>query len=131
MNSKHKDKPNNQYLHPNFDELLILAKKDPAKFESKRREYIESFFADIPEERQRRLRGLQWQIDQARLLARTPMASCLNMMNMMWDSLHLLNDHQRSLVRVTAGHHDHHKNGLEPTTSVYANKAVVIPFPSR
>lgn len=101
MSNKQQNKKPGQY-HPSFDELLTLAKDDPALFETKRLEYIERFFTKIPPDRQRRLRGLQWQIDQARKLARTPMSSCMNIMTMMWDSLHRLNDHQRELVKLTA-----------------------------
>ncbi|MBL1277632.1 MAG: DUF3135 domain-containing protein [Ectothiorhodospiraceae bacterium] len=131
MSIKHKEKPESQYPHPDFDELRTLAKEDPAKFESKRIEYIESFLTRIPAEKQRRLRGLQWQIDQARKLARTPMASCLSMMNMMWDSLHHLNDHQRTLVKITSAFRKNHRNSLRPSASAYREKAIVIPFPAR
>jgi uncharacterized protein YecE (DUF72 family) len=86
-----------------FDEMLALAQQDPESFEEKRLEYIEAFLDKIPEEKQRRLRGLQWQIDQTRRLARTPMASCIAISNMMWDSLNHLNTQQRELVKLTTG----------------------------
>ncbi|MBN4079012.1 DUF3135 domain-containing protein [Beggiatoa alba] len=127
MSSKQRNSTRKHPRHPDFEELLTLAKEDPALFEARRLEYIESFLTHIPIEKQRRLRGLQWQIDQARNLARTPMSSCITIMSMMWDSLHLLNDHQRTLVDMTT----RQKPAFEPVTPPPTPKAVVIPFPMR
>lgn len=131
MSSKQQQDTNQGHYHPNFDELLALAKDDPALFEAKRLEYIEYFFATIPAERQRRLRGLQWQIDQTRQLARTPMASCMNMMNMMWDSLNRLTDQQRALVKLTT---EKLKTPVKLATYVKTipgrtSESKIIPFP--
>ncbi|MCF6256262.1 MAG: DUF3135 domain-containing protein [Gammaproteobacteria bacterium] len=112
-------------LHVDFDEMLALAKTDPATFEARRAEYIESFLTSVPAEKQTRLRGLQWQIDQTRQLARTPMASCLAISNMMWDSLHLLGDHQRELVGLSTGQSISTK---KPTAT---SKSMIIRFPAR
>ena len=94
------DSNQNNESDMDFEELSTLAQNDPESFEEKRLEMIESFFVKIPEEKQRRLRGLQWQIDQTRR-TRTPMASCIAISNMMWDSLYQLNIHQRQLVDLT------------------------------
>ncbi len=112
-------------LHVDFDEMLALAKTDPATFEAKRAEYIESFLTGVPAEKQARLRGLQWQIDQTRRLARTPMASCIAISNMMWDSLHLLGDQQRKLVGLSTGQSISTK---KPTAT---SKGMIIRFPAR
>jgi Protein of unknown function (DUF3135) len=112
--------------HVNFDELLTLAKSDPVTFESKREEYIESFLTSVSTEKQTRLRGLQWRIDQTRNLARTPMAACIAISSMMWDSLHKLGDRQRELVKLTNGQSNQFMN-LAPTPA----KAPIIPFPAR
>lgn len=124
---------NAEQYQPNFEELLNLAKDNPELFEAKRREYIELFFTTVPSEKQRRLRGLQWQIDQARHLARTPMASCLNIMNMMRDSLHRLNNEHRGLLSLTTP-----KRSLNQAPTAYstatpknAHKGEIIPFPTR
>jgi hypothetical protein len=82
---------------PDFDTLMALALNDPDKFESERRKFIESFINNVPADKQQRLKGLQWQIDQGRKLARTPMASCIAISNMMWDSLYRLCEHQRDI----------------------------------
>lgn len=132
MSNKNQSTDQEQY-HPNFEELLTLAKDNPALFEAKRREYIEFFFTKVPTEKQRRLRGLQWQIDQARNLARTPMASCINIMNMMWDSLNRLNNEHQRLVKLTTADLDTaQKSAAYATiTSDLPSKGEIIPFPTR
>ncbi len=114
--------------HVNFNEMLTLAKTDPASFEVKRAEYIESFLNSVPAEKQTRLRGLQWKIDQTRQLARTPMASCIAISRMMWDSLHLLRDQQRELVKLSTGRSPRLISNKKP---VSATKNTVLPFPAR
>ncbi len=112
--------------HVDFDEMLALAKSDPASFEARREEYIESFFTTIPVEKQARLRGLQWQIDQTRQLARNPMASCIAISNMMWDSLALLGEQQRELVKLASG-----QTSTFVNVKVASSQATVVPFPGR
>lgn len=90
---------NNSLL--NFDEWASLAKSDPEEFEAKRLRKIETFFNGVPAERQQRLKGLQWQVDQTRKLARSPMASCIAISAMMLDSASRLSEHQYELVNIT------------------------------
>lgn len=70
-----------------FDEWSRLAKTDPAAFEARRLALIEEYLDQFPPLDQRRLRGLQFRIDMERRRARTPMAACLRLSSMMWDSL--------------------------------------------
>ena len=70
-----------------FDEWAKLARTDPYAFETRRLAIIESFLRQFPPPDQRRLRGLQFRIDMERRRARTPMAACLRLSAMMWDSL--------------------------------------------
>lgn len=70
-----------------FDEWATLARNDPAGFESRRLALIENFLRQFPQSEQRRLRGLQFRIEMERRRARTPMAACLRLSSMMWDSL--------------------------------------------
>ena len=114
---------NQSRFHVDFDEMLALAQQDPASFEEKRLEYIEAFLDNIPLEKQPRLRGLQWQVDQTRRLARTPMASCIAISNMMWDSLNRLNNQQRELVKLTTGQ-------ARSSTEIERPIATVLPFTS-
>ena len=122
-----------EQYQPDFEELLSLAKDNPEQFEVKRLEYIEHFFSTVPTEKQRRLRGLQWQIDQARNLAHTPMSSCLHIINMMWDSLSRLNDEHRSLVKLTTTASDITQKSTTCAAIMTdnANTTKIIPFPTR
>jgi hypothetical protein len=70
-----------------FNEWSYLAKTDMQAFEDKRRHTIDQAILRLSSERQQRLRGLQWRIDQVRERASNPMAACLEISSMMWDSL--------------------------------------------
>lgn len=70
-----------------FDHWAALARSDPESFEAQRTELLERVIARAPVHRQRRLRGLQWQLDQVRATAKTPMAACVRMNEMMWESV--------------------------------------------
>ena len=70
-----------------FDHWAQMAIADPDAFEARRSHLIEAFISSVPPERQPRLRGLQWRIDQVRRSARTPLASCIRISRMMWDSV--------------------------------------------
>lgn len=69
-----------------FDHLLQLAEKDPMRFESMRQAAINDFISTLPQERQQRMRQLQWRIDQERR-GRTPLSACVKISNMMWDHM--------------------------------------------
>lgn len=70
-----------------FDEWASLAKTNPHAFEARRQALIDNFLRQFPDPEQRRLRGLQFRIDMERRRARTPMAACIRLSSMMWDSL--------------------------------------------
>ena len=90
----------NNFLQ-DFDEWMALAKNNPDEFEARRLRKIETFFNGVPAERQQRLKGLQWQVDQVRKLAHSPMASCIAISTMMLDSVSRLSEHQYELVNTT------------------------------
>lgn len=71
-----------------FDEWMTLAKADPEAFAVRRREAIESVLASAPEERQQRLRGLQWSVDMELQKCSNPMQGCMRLFNRMWDSVY-------------------------------------------
>ena len=75
-----------------FDYWLELAQSSPDGFETMRSEYIEAFIVQAPESMQHRLRCLQWRIDMAREQAKTPLAACIKISGMMWDTLHQLRE---------------------------------------
>lgn len=70
-----------------FDDWSQLAARDPDGFERRRSEVLEEFIQQAPENRRLRLRRLQWRIDRARERAPTPLAACVKISQMMWDSL--------------------------------------------
>lgn len=76
---------------PSVEELMRMAETDPEGLEKFRQREIESLIEDAPEKYQRRLRGLQFQVDCQRELASNPISSCIAISKMMRDSLLELN----------------------------------------
>ncbi len=72
---------------PAFDELKRLAEQDPQALEALRTRLIEEVIENAAPESQPRLRGLQFQVDMERRRAKTPMASCIKVSQLMQDSL--------------------------------------------
>jgi hypothetical protein len=75
---------------PTFDEMVRLAKTDPETLERLRMTLIEETIAEAPESCQRRLRGLQFQIDMERRKAGNPLGACVRISKMMHDSLYTM-----------------------------------------
>jgi len=73
--------------HIDFDAWAALAARDPQAFEQKRAELLEAFLQHVPAERRPRLQRLQWRIDRTRELAPNPLSACVQISQMMWDSL--------------------------------------------
>jgi hypothetical protein len=80
---------NNPSANPlDFDAWANLAKEDPDAFENLRRHVINRAIHKIPsDQRQKRIQGLQWRIDSLRQTSKTPMAACLKLYDMMWDTV--------------------------------------------
>ncbi len=68
-----------------FEKCAKLALEDPDAFEVYRAELVKQFIEQKSPEEQKRLKGLQFQIDMERRKARTPMASCIKLNGMMMD----------------------------------------------
>ena len=81
------EKAENRKPLVDFDQWAELAKSDPEAFEAKRAEVIEQMIQRMPAEKQHRMRCLQWKVDQVRSQASNPMAACIKLSEMMWDSL--------------------------------------------
>jgi len=77
---------------PNFDDLVKLAKTDPEALEAFRQQAIEDLINSAPVPHQRRLRGLQFQVDMERQKAKNPLDSCVRISRMMHDSFAKLRD---------------------------------------
>lgn len=77
---------------PNFDTLLRLAQEDPKQLEVLRIQLAQNTINEAPEYLRPRLRGLQFQIDSKRQLAKTPLAACIQLSAMMHNSFNELCD---------------------------------------
>ena len=75
----------------NFDQMRALAQSDPEKLERLRLQEVENIINSAPEKMQRRLRGLQFQIDCKRKANMSSMGACIAISKMMHESLHRLN----------------------------------------
>ncbi|MDF1764025.1 MAG: DUF3135 domain-containing protein [Oleibacter sp.] len=75
---------------PSFDVMMQMAKNNPEQLEELRLALVEDTITKAPVAYQRRLRGLQFQIDMERRLAGNPMGACINISKMMHDSLYTL-----------------------------------------
>ncbi|HED18949.1 MAG TPA: DUF3135 domain-containing protein [Gammaproteobacteria bacterium] len=102
-----------------FDQFSKLAKSDPEAFEARRAELIEEVIQRMPVDKQHRMRCLQWRIDQVRKQASNPMAACIKLSEMMWDSLVGPGGLREALERISKG-------GFEPPP-----RADVLEFPHR
>lgn len=74
-----------------FDDLLKLANDNPEQLENWRKKQVETLISEAPEEYQRRLRGLQFQIDCERQKHSSPMGTCVAISRMMYESMDKLN----------------------------------------
>jgi hypothetical protein len=84
---------------PNFDTLSTLAKQDPKRLDALKRDIIEAWIEQAPAEYQRRLRGLQFQIDMEVRRAKNPMDACIRVSNMMQDSFAELRDRLNEMTQ--------------------------------
>ncbi len=70
-----------------FDAWAALARQDPQAFEIQRSCVLEAAILDAPPEKQPRLRRTQWKLDQIRRCSATPLAACLRMQQLLWESV--------------------------------------------
>lgn len=78
-------RPENAY-HIDFDTWARLAETDPERFEDLRDRVLDYCIGRASAERRHRLRCLQWRINQVRNNASNPLAACISISNMMWDT---------------------------------------------
>ena len=72
---------------PDFDELAEMAQQTPGELEALKRQIIEETISRAEEHNQRKLRGLQFHIDMEVRRAKSPMAACIKISEMMNRSL--------------------------------------------
>jgi hypothetical protein len=101
-----------------FEQWRQLASQNPAEFEERRRELIEAMIGSASKRCQQRLRGLQWRIDQVREHSPTPMAACISLSNMMWESFAGVDGLAQTLnTRHFTGHVTSHEAQILPFAS--------------
>jgi hypothetical protein len=103
---------------PSFDTLLNIAENDPELLEKIRNQLAIRSINNAPEPLRRRLRGLQFQINSTCHLAKTPLAACIRISEMMHNSMEEL---RLSLSRPSLA--------LQPKVTLPVHvKAKVLPF---
>ena len=115
----------NQTFNPSedFTAWSTMAKVEPEAFELLRDLAVNELIDHAPPELQGRLHRLQWRIDQERKRAKTPMAACLQLSSMMWDSVLGPYGLNNLLGQLTSGSSTS-PNRLDTT-------ACILPFKSR
>ena len=74
-----------------FEHWSTLASSDPQKFEELRKDKISDFINRADGQRQKRLFGLQWQIDTVRAQHKdSSVAACLAISELMWETFQQL-----------------------------------------
>ncbi len=86
-----------------FDSWATLAQQDPQAFEIERNRVIERAIKRAPAHTQQRLRCLQWKLDMIRNTSATPMAACLRINKLLWESLAGNNGLLANLNRIRSG----------------------------
>ncbi len=82
------DGPDMKSRLPAFEVLVDMARNDPQGLESLRVSLTEAVINGVEDERKRkRLQGLQFRVDLERQRARTPLAACIRVSEMMCQSL--------------------------------------------
>ena len=101
-----------------FEYWSSLASTDPQKFEQLRHDKISAAIDRANSQRQQRLRGLQWKIDQIRNQHKdSAAAACLAISELMWETF----EHLAELLQ------DKAENGLSAPTPAFQSN--IIPFP--
>ena len=76
-----------QIMSFDFNQWSSIARENPEKFEAMREALLGQMIEQSPASIKRRMEGLQWQIDHIRNQSANPMAACLRISKMMWNSV--------------------------------------------
>lgn len=110
---------------PDFDTLKHMAEQDPEALERLRQNMAEQVINSAPAAFQARLRGIQFQVDSQRRLAKNPMQSCIKISQMMHESFAELREKLNHFAKGSTLM-DHLEESENETTS-----AEIIAFPNR
>ena len=86
-----------------FDHWSELAKSDPDSFEQLRDRTLQACINRSSSAHQARLRCLQWRIDQIRSQSGTPLAACVKISGIMWDTFNRLGKVYNEFEQQSAG----------------------------
>lgn len=111
------DIQNNQPDAFDFDYWKELHESDPAEFENQRDALLKAEIAKAPEHLQRRLHGIQFELDTKRSLSDSPLESCMQMSSQMWNSFDLMRTHLNALARPEALTEEEMQQLQKPTES--------------
>ena len=117
---------------PSFEDLVNLAKEDPKALETLRQKQVDKLINNAPTGMQKRLRGIQFQVDAHRQLhSQSPMGSCLKISELMHESFAEL----RGWLNKMAGTNDPLRDLSQESNqkSHYSNSksADILAFPMR
>lgn len=107
---------------PSFEDLMNLALHEPDKLETLRKSWVEDTINRAPEPFQRRLRGLQFQIDMEREKASNPVSSCVRISQMMHEGLANLHDAINKKPETS-------ESQISSKENPQSSMAAIIPFP--
>lgn len=83
---------NTEIQLPDIDQLIKMATDDPQGLEKIRTELCTRLIQNAPQQCQKRLHGLQFQIDMERRRSKNPIHSCIKLSRMMLDSYQDMRD---------------------------------------
>lgn len=86
-----------------FDHWSELAKSDPDSFEQLRNRTLQACINRSSSDHQERLRCLQWRIDQIRSQSGSPLAACVKISGIMWDTFNRLGNLYNQVEQINAG----------------------------
>ncbi len=86
---------------PDVDALIRLAKDDPDGLERLRERLSNQLIENAPKEAQKRLYGLQFQINMERRRAHNPLHSCIKISEMMMESYQSLQEALAELAELS------------------------------
>ena len=87
----------------NFKEWAELAESDPERFEARRKRILNEMIRRFPDERHEMLHRLQWRVDRVREIKKTPLAACIAISDMMWQSFGDLQQSYEDLAAIKPG----------------------------
>lgn len=89
---------NDHQLNFDFDEWVALNKIDPQAFEERRLQWCKQMISNAPEQYQKRLSGLLFQINMEKRRSSNAMDSCIRISGLMWDKFTELRGGLQSLA---------------------------------